>query len=82
MCSCYWADIKNRITQDESLAVFITLYNNVIDKHMPIIQKRIKRSQQPKWINKEIKFAIHTGDYMKKDRILYNIKYGETESVT
>ena len=66
MCSCSWTDIKNCITPDESLAVWSTLYNNVLDKHMPIIQKRVKRSQQPKWMNKEIKCAIHTSDYMKK----------------
>ena len=66
MCSCSWADIKNCITPDESLKVWSTLYNNVQDKHMPIIQKRVKRLQQPRWMNKEIKFAIHTRDYMKK----------------
>ena len=66
MCSCSWADIKNCITPDESLAVWSTPYYNVLDKHMPIIQKRVKRSQQPKLMNKEIKFAIHTRNYMKK----------------
>ena len=47
MCSCSWADVKNCLTPDESLAVWSTLYNNVLDKHMPIIQKRVKRSRQP-----------------------------------
>ena len=32
-------------------------------------------------MNNEIKFAIHTRDYMKKDIILYNIVHGETESL-
>ena len=40
MCSCSWADVKHCLTPDESLAVWSTLYNNVLDKHIPIIQKQ------------------------------------------
>ena len=73
MCNCSWADLKNGITPDKSLAVWSDLYNNVLHKHMLIIQKRVKRSQQPKWMNKDIKFAIHTRDYMKKNTKFYTI---------
>ena len=61
MCSCSWADIRNCITPDESLAVWSTLYNNVKDKHMPIMQTRGRRSihVQPEWTNKEIKCNSH-----------------------
>ena len=66
MCSCSWADVKNCISPDESLTVWSTLCNNVLDKHMPIIQKCVEPSQEPKWTNEEIQFAIHTRDCMKK----------------
>ena len=56
ICSCSWADVKNCLTPDESLAIRSTLNNHVLDKHMPIIHKRIKLKQQPKWMNKEIQF--------------------------
>lgn len=39
---------------------------DIVNKHMPIVQKKVKRNRQPKWMNQEIQDAIHTRDFLKK----------------
>ena len=38
------------------------LFLHIIDKHLPLKQHRVKRKQQPKWLNGEIIEAIKTRD--------------------
>jgi len=75
MFNVSWNDVKICTSPDEALAVWSLLYQSVIDKHMPLIHKRVKRLQQPKWMNKEIQLAIHTRDYMKKRQSFVNYRY-------
>ena len=42
-----------------------SLFLDIIDKHLPMKQHRVKRKQQPKWLNGEIIDAIKTRDRYK-----------------
>ena len=37
------------ITTDQYLQSFISTFTKIIDKHLPLVTKRIKRPQQPYW---------------------------------
>lgn len=65
-----WQNVNACTSPDEALACWSSIYQDVIDKHMPIIHKRVKRIRQPKWMNEEIKHAIHTRDFLKKTKSL------------
>ena len=42
-----------------------SLFLDIIDKHLPLKQHRVKRKQQPKLLNGEIFYAIRTRDRYK-----------------
>ena len=44
------------------------MFTKIIDKHLPIISKRVKRHRQPVWITSEIITAIHNRKHAKKNR--------------
>ena len=55
-------------TTDECLETFISTYSNILNKHLPIVTKRIKRPTQPPWITKDIRVAMNTRDNAKKKK--------------
>ena len=60
---------------DDSTQLFLDLFQKVLDKHAPHRKKRVKRVNQPSWINPDILQAIAVRDHYhkKKDSINYKI---------
>jgi len=45
------------------------IFNGIIDEHLPLKQKRVKRKAQPKWFNAEILKGIKARDkFLNKAR--------------
>ena len=63
------------ITTDQYLQRFITTFTKIIDKHLPLVTKRIKRPQQPEWITNNILLAINKRENAKKIKDANNYKY-------
>ena len=54
-----WLGIDFRSSSpDRSLETFLKIVTTVIDKHLPLVTKRIKRQMQPEWMNLDILEAI------------------------
>ena len=51
---------------DSQLNEFCELFQTVTDLHVPLKQKRVKRTLQPKWITREILDAIHKRDTLRR----------------
>ena len=68
-------DIVCEITDpNEALDLWIFLITNVLDKHAPVLTKRIKRKYQPEWFNDEIRDSIFQRDYFHKKKDFENYK--------
>ena len=37
--------------------MWYNIFNNILNKHAPIVKKRVKKDRQPEWYNKEISYA-------------------------
>ena len=55
--TCLVSDNINTI-----LSAFATKINAVLDQHIPFKEKRVKRENQPPWMNTNIKTAINERD--------------------
>ena len=51
---------------DSQLNEFCELFQTVTDLHVPLKQKRVKQTEQPKWITREILDAIHKRDTLRR----------------
>ena len=49
-----WEIIENFETVDDILSVWTLLFTQILDKHAPIKNHRIKRKYQPEWLTSEI----------------------------
>jgi exonuclease III len=59
---------------DDSIDMFLDLFNSVLNKHAPQKTKRVKRVSQPSWFSHEILEAIKTRDKFHKARDTINYK--------
>ena len=50
----FWEKIENFDTVDDIVSVWTLLFTEVLDKHAPIKNHRIKRKYQPEWLTSEI----------------------------
>ena len=66
MFNAPWDNVNQLASPNEALATWSTIYQDIIDKHMPVVQKKVKHSNQPNWISSEIKNAMYTRDFLKK----------------
>ena len=55
MFNAPWNNVNKPCSPDEALATWSILFQEIVDKHMPVVQKRVKRSMQPKWMNGKLK---------------------------
>lgn len=60
-----WDVIKVFDNVDDALDTWYSLLSDVIDKHVPLKQHRVKRINQPVWLNSEIIESIKTRDRFK-----------------
>ena len=61
----HWDAITVFEDVDDAMDSWYSLFNKVIDKHLPIKQHRVKRHTQPKWLSSEIIDAIKMRDKLK-----------------
>ena len=73
-----WHDVNRLSCPNEVLSYWSTMYRGILDKHMSIIEKKVRHLIQPHWINGEIKNAMYTRDYLKKINNHAEYKAGET----
>ena len=58
------------------MLVFYSILNQLLSKHAPIKQKRVKRDNQPDWFTEEIKKSIY-----ERDKCHRNGKFNEYKSL-
>ena len=68
------------ISMDQYLQSFISTFTKIIDKHLPLVTKRIKRPKQPEWISNNILLAINKRENAKKNKDEPNYKYWRNEA--
>ena len=66
MFNAAWQEVNACKCPDDALTLWSSKFQDIVDKHMPVIHKRVKRVRQPKWLTTEIQDAIHTRDFLKK----------------
>ena len=65
---------------DQYLQSFISTFTKIIDKHLPLVTKRIKRPNQPEWISNTILLAINKRENAKKNKDEQNYKCWRNEA--
>ena len=68
------------ISMDQYLQSLISTSTKIIDKHLPLVTKRIKRPKQPEWIANNILLAINKRENAKKNIDEQNYKYWRNEA--
>ncbi len=67
MFNAPWRNVEQITSVNEALANWMLLFNDIVKRHMPVIHKRVKKCQQPAWMNSAITDAIKTRDFYKKN---------------
>jgi len=62
---CPWHQLDDLNHVDETLDKWYELFNNVINKHLPLKNKRVKNIQQPDWMTDEIILNMKQRDTYK-----------------
>ena len=60
--------IENINNPNNALSLFYEIVNNILEKHAPIKEKRVKRNVQPGWFTDEIKHIINERDKCHKNK--------------
>ena len=60
-----WDTIKLFEDTDDVMEAWLDLFTQVVDKHVPIKQHRVKHKTQPKWMSPEILDAMKCRDRHK-----------------
>ena len=60
-----WDVVKVFDTVDDALDTWYSLFSDIIDKHVPLKQHRVKNVKQPDWLTPEIIDSIKTRDHYK-----------------
>jgi hypothetical protein len=51
---------------NDALKIWYNLSNEILNKHAPIVTKRVKRDKQHEWYNTEVQYARQMRDELKK----------------
>ncbi len=60
---------------DDALISFLNIFTDLLNKHAPIINKRVKMLRQNEWMNTEIKNAMNSRDFYHKKQDTQNFKF-------
>ena len=58
--------IESSYDPNVSVEMFYSIINDILSKHAPVKEKRVKRYVQPEWFNEEIKCAINKRNTLHK----------------
>ena len=61
-----WQTINQLSSPNVALVAWSNIFQGIIDKHLPIITKKVKHSNPASWMNEEIRYAMHTRDFLKR----------------
>ena len=77
-----WHDVNLGICGDISIAIssFVSEFTSIVDKHIPRVQKRVKRIKQPGWITPELLKSFSLRDSAKARHDYENYKYWRNHS--
>ena len=77
-----WHDVNLGICGDISIAIssFVSEFTSIVDKHIPLVQKRVKRIKQPGWITPELLKSFSLRDSAKARHDYENYKYWRNHS--
>ena len=77
-----WHDVNLGICDDISIAIssFVSEFISIVDKHIPLVQKRVKRIKQPGWITPELLKSFSLRDSAKARHDYENYKYWRNHS--
>lgn len=70
-----WSVLDMFDDPDDVLDFFLKVFLDVMDKHLPKKERRVKYKQQPDWFNQEIADAISSRDQAKKSCGEVNFKF-------
>ena len=78
-----WSNINSYEDPSAAVQFFNDTFLSLLDKHAPLKKKRVKKCQQPGWMNKEILNSIKTRDkfHNEKDMNNYNIWRNKVNSL-
>jgi hypothetical protein len=74
MFNAEWNSVSSAGSPDEALTHWISIFNRILEKHMPVVTKRVKRHRQPSWWNPLISEAITMRDFYKRIRATFEYK--------
>ena len=62
-----WQSAINQLSSPSvALVAWSNIFQGIIDKHLPVITKKVKHSNPASWMNEEIRDAMHTRDFLKR----------------
>ena len=67
LCNLDWKNVMHESNINKAWDIFRSLFKSVIDKHAPLIKKRVCGRDSP-WFTNEIKMKAHERDYYLKAR--------------
>lgn len=65
LSQCPWDSVNDQEDVDQSLETWYNLLQSVVDKHLPLKSKRVKRIKQPEWMTDEIIDCMKKRDHHK-----------------
>ena len=66
MYNAPWDNINTLTSPDDALKTWSNIFNTILEKHMPIKQKRVKHYKNPPWMSSDIRHAMALRDLLKK----------------
>ena len=48
------------------IQIWYSIFNSVLNKHAPVVTKRVRRDRQPEWYNSEVIYARRMRDKFHK----------------
>ena len=66
MLNAPWQTINQLSSPNVALVVWSNIFQGIIDKRLPVITKKVKHSNPASWMNEEIRYAMHTRDFLKR----------------
>ena len=69
-----WSNINSYEDPSAAVQFFNDTFLSLLDKHAPLKKKRVKKCQQPGWMNQEILNSIKTRDKFHNEKDMNNYK--------
>ena len=75
LSNCPFDSLLQSEDPNEALLSFVNIFSEVLNRHAPLISRRVKKINQSEWMNDEIKDAMKNRDYFHKLKDDNNYKF-------